>query len=54
MSSTFENVGWLQDGSQNHQNIFDASAPMDPLRLQLLQFVFAYVLTLTFTSSDML
>ncbi|CAK8537444.1 unnamed protein product [Lathyrus sativus] len=32
MPSTFENVGWLQDGSQNHQNIFDASAPMDPLR----------------------
>ncbi|XP_058744574.1 agamous-like MADS-box protein AGL104 [Vicia villosa] len=32
MPNTFENVGWLQDGSQNHQNIFDASAPMDPLR----------------------
>ncbi|CAK8537442.1 unnamed protein product [Lathyrus sativus] len=32
LPSTFENVSWLQDDSQNHQNIFDASAPMDPLR----------------------
>lgn len=33
MPTTFENVGWLQDSGQNHShNIFDASAPMDPLR----------------------
>ncbi|XP_019438551.1 PREDICTED: agamous-like MADS-box protein AGL104 isoform X1 [Lupinus angustifolius] len=30
--STFESVGWLQDGNQNHQHIFDASNPLDPLR----------------------
>ncbi|XP_029128442.1 agamous-like MADS-box protein AGL104 isoform X1 [Cajanus cajan] len=30
--TSFENVGWLQDGSQNHAQIFDASAPLDPLR----------------------
>ncbi|KAG4963604.1 hypothetical protein JHK86_040472 [Glycine max] len=30
--TSFENVGWLQDGSQNQAQIFDASAPLDPLR----------------------
>ncbi|XP_027368377.1 agamous-like MADS-box protein AGL104 [Abrus precatorius] len=30
--TSFENVSWLQDGSQNHPQIFDASAPLDPLR----------------------
>ncbi|KHN26066.1 Agamous-like MADS-box protein AGL15 [Glycine soja] len=30
--TSFENVGWLQDGNQNHTQIFDASAPLDPLR----------------------
>ncbi|KAL2317732.1 hypothetical protein Fmac_031608 [Flemingia macrophylla] len=30
--TSFENVGWLQDGNQNHAQIFDASAPLDPLR----------------------
>ncbi|KAL1310002.1 hypothetical protein AAHE18_17G218200 [Arachis hypogaea] len=32
MASTFENVGWLQNGTQNHNQIFDASTPLDPLR----------------------
>ncbi|MED6131381.1 hypothetical protein PIB30_008970 [Stylosanthes scabra] len=33
MPSTFENVGWLQNnGSQSHNQIFDASTPLDPLR----------------------
>ncbi|XP_047147144.1 agamous-like MADS-box protein AGL104 [Vigna umbellata] len=30
--TSFDNVGWLQDGNQNHAQIFDASAPLDPLR----------------------
>ena len=32
MPTSFENVGWLTDGSQNHSQIFDASAPLDTLR----------------------
>ncbi|KAK7301270.1 hypothetical protein RJT34_12131 [Clitoria ternatea] len=30
--TSFENVSWLQDESQNHPQIFDASTPLDPLR----------------------
>ena len=36
MPTSFENVGWLADGSQNHSQIFDASAPLDPLRFENL------------------
>ena len=32
IANNFENVGWLQDGSQNHSHIFDTSAPLDQLR----------------------
>ncbi|KEH30865.1 MADS-box transcription factor [Medicago truncatula] len=32
MPTSFENVSWLQDGGQNQPQIFDTSAPMDPLR----------------------
>ncbi|XP_057442590.1 agamous-like MADS-box protein AGL104 isoform X2 [Lotus japonicus] len=35
MPTSFENVSWLQDGSQNHPQMFDASAPLDPLRHKL-------------------
>lgn len=45
MPTTFENVGWLQDSGQNHShNIFDASAPMDPLRFQFLQIISFYLI----------
>jgi hypothetical protein len=39
MPTSFENVGWLQDGSQNHPHMFDASAPLDPLRFQFLYII---------------
>ncbi|KAF1889400.1 hypothetical protein Lal_00024725 [Lupinus albus] len=32
MPTSFDNVGWLHDGSQNHTHMFDASAPLDTLR----------------------
>ncbi|KAF7829904.1 agamous-like MADS-box protein AGL104 [Senna tora] len=32
MPTTFENVAWLPDASQNHSHIFDASVSLDPLR----------------------
>ncbi|KAK7275730.1 hypothetical protein RIF29_16852 [Crotalaria pallida] len=32
MPTSFDNVGWLHDGSQNHPQMFDASTPLDPLR----------------------
>ncbi|CAL0317883.1 unnamed protein product [Lupinus luteus] len=32
MPTSFDNVGWLHDGNQNHNHMFDASAPLDPLR----------------------
>ncbi|KAI4337732.1 hypothetical protein L6164_016111 [Bauhinia variegata] len=29
MPTSFQNVGWLSDGGQNHPQIFDASTPLD-------------------------
>jgi len=46
--TSFDNVGWLQDGSQNHAQIFDASAPLDPLRFLLHVFTSFLIMTFSF------